>query len=322
MPQVNDWNYYVVHGWMINQLKLSGNALVVYAITYGFAQDGETEFSGSLSYISKWLGTSNKGTTIRAIDELIRRGLITKQVIENKNGSKATNRYRIVWPPPIAKTEPEKAPEGSTETTLGGSAEMALPPSAETVPGGSAEMVLGSAKTVPPSSNYINSSYIYNNNIYNNTSSTAEVEENEEKNTEKTAEKESVPFQEITRLYNNLCHTFTKCIKVSDGRKRAIRARWNEYGQDIKVFEKLFRMAEESNFLKGANARNWQANLDWLMKSDNMAKVLEGAYANKGGRSNGSNTNPAGADRADGSSCGQHQGAVDFDAILNTKRSG
>lgn len=39
-------------------------------------------------------------------------------------------------------------------------------------------------------------------------------------------------------------------------------------------------MAEESDFLKGKNDRNWSANFDWLIKDSNMAKVLDGNYKN------------------------------------------
>lgn len=41
-------------------------------------------------------------------------------------------------------------------------------------------------------------------------------------------------------------------------------------------------MTEESEFLKGKNERHWTATFDWLMKPNNMTKVLEGNYRNKG----------------------------------------
>ena len=43
----------------------------------------------------------------------------------------------------------------------------------------------------------------------------------------------------------------------------------------------LFKKAEASDFLKGKNGRDWQATFDWLIKDNNMAKVLEGNYDNK-----------------------------------------
>lgn len=79
MSKIQDANFYVTHGWMITKLKLSGRALQVYAIIYGFTQDQETEFNGSLNYIAGWLGTSNRHTVLRAIDNLIEKGLIEKR---------------------------------------------------------------------------------------------------------------------------------------------------------------------------------------------------------------------------------------------------
>ena len=79
MAKIQDANFYVIHGWMITKMKLSGRALQVYAIIYGFTQDQETEFNGSLNYIAGWLGTSSRHTVLRAIDDLIEKGLIEKR---------------------------------------------------------------------------------------------------------------------------------------------------------------------------------------------------------------------------------------------------
>ena len=49
--RIKDENYYVIQGFMINLLGLKGVALNVYAIIYGFTQDGESEFTGSLQYL-------------------------------------------------------------------------------------------------------------------------------------------------------------------------------------------------------------------------------------------------------------------------------
>ncbi|MBV7273121.1 hypothetical protein JMF89_00950 [Clostridiaceae bacterium UIB06] len=71
-----------------------------------------------------------------------------------------------------------------------------------------------------------------------------------------------------------------KVEKLSNTRKRTLKAHWNEY-KDINVFIKLFTKAQESDFLSGRSGR-WQGcSFDWLMKSSNMIKVLEGNYDNK-----------------------------------------
>lgn len=88
-----------------------------------------------------------------------------------------------------------------------------------------------------------------------------------------------VNYQQIADMYNNTCVSFPKITKLSEARKKAIKARMKVYSLDD--FKKLFEMAESSSFLKGQNNRNWSANFDWLIKDTNMAKVLDGNYEDK-----------------------------------------
>ena len=103
---IKDDNFYVIQGWMINQLKLKSTELQIFAIIYGFSQDGKTEFKGSLSYIQDWTGVS-KPTVISAINSLVDKGLITKTTFDNGE----TNSYRV---------------SGSKESLLAGSKESLL----------------------------------------------------------------------------------------------------------------------------------------------------------------------------------------------------
>lgn len=86
------------------------------------------------------------------------------------------------------------------------------------------------------------------------------------------------PFQQIVDMYHEICTSYPTLRKISANRKKAIAARWKEYGQDLNTFRELFEKAEASPFLKGRNDRNWTADFNWLMNSGNMAKVLEGKY--------------------------------------------
>ena len=92
-------------------------------------------------------------------------------------------------------------------------------------------------------------------------------------------ERVAIPYQEIADTYNSICKSFPRLMKLSDARKRAIKARLNTYS--LEDFKMLFTMAEESDFLKGKNDRSWSATFDWLIKDSNMAKVLDGNYKNK-----------------------------------------
>ena len=95
--------YIVIQDWMISDLQLRGNELLTYALIYGFSQDGESEFKGSLKYISKFLGVS-KSTAQRNLENLVNRGVIEKRV-EEISGVKF-NRYiaHEKAEPPIVKT--------------------------------------------------------------------------------------------------------------------------------------------------------------------------------------------------------------------------
>ena len=98
-------------------------------------------------------------------------------------------------------------------------------------------------------------------------------------NRDKRIDKERINYQEIINLYNEVCTSFPKVMSISDKRRQAIKARLNKYSRED--FKRLFEKAEESDFLKGSNSRNWQANFDWLIKDANMAKVLDGNYENR-----------------------------------------
>ena len=85
--------------------------------------------------------------------------------------------------------------------------------------------------------------------------------------------------EQIVGMYNDICVSLPKVQSISGKRKDAIKARLrtNYTYQD---FETCFYKAENSNFLKGANKRNWTANFDWLICDSNMAKVIDGNYDN------------------------------------------
>ena len=73
-------NYITILGWMVNELSLSGNDLICYAVIYGFSQD-DNFWEGSQSYLSDWLGVSRRAVA-DILKRLISNGLITKQEYE------------------------------------------------------------------------------------------------------------------------------------------------------------------------------------------------------------------------------------------------
>lgn len=105
MKEKKKTGYITVQYWMVEKLHLKGNELLTYALIYGFSQDGETAYKGSLSYITQWLGISERGVTY-ILDKLVDKGLLKKWQ-ETVNGVKV-NRY-------IAITDPQTPDENEPE---------------------------------------------------------------------------------------------------------------------------------------------------------------------------------------------------------------
>jgi len=107
-----------------------------------------------------------------------------------------------------------------------------------------------------------------------------EIELDIELDIEKEKEEKAPPlnYQKIIDSFNAICVSLPKVLKVSDPRKRAIRTRLKTYKEED--LTKAFKLAEESDFLKGNNNKKWTATFDWLLNENNMIKVLEGNYKN------------------------------------------
>lgn len=91
---MNRDNNFDVKGWMVLELGLKGNELMAFAIVWGFSQDGESEFKGSVSYIRKFLSVS-KPTAIKILVSLEEKGFILCRKIESKHGTKNLWRANI-----------------------------------------------------------------------------------------------------------------------------------------------------------------------------------------------------------------------------------
>lgn len=80
MTTLKDENYYSVQAWMVTRLGLSGNKLNVYAIIYGFSQDGKSEFDGGTDYLVQFTGASRR-SIINILQELTEAGLLVKRSV-------------------------------------------------------------------------------------------------------------------------------------------------------------------------------------------------------------------------------------------------
>lgn len=81
---VDDKVYFSVQAWMVTKLGLKGCERDVYAIVYGYSQDGESDYHGSLGYMSELTGYS-KNSICTALKNLTDKKLILKTEREINN---------------------------------------------------------------------------------------------------------------------------------------------------------------------------------------------------------------------------------------------
>lgn len=89
MAKIKNENFIAIQGFMVKELGLSGNELIAYALIYGFSQDNESEFKGSLNYVAEWLNCS-KTTAFNLLNKLADDGFI-KKTEKTINGVKFCN---------------------------------------------------------------------------------------------------------------------------------------------------------------------------------------------------------------------------------------
>lgn len=90
------------------------------------------------------------------------------------------------------------------------------------------------------------------------------------------------PIQGIVKLYHECLPLNPKVKVLTEARKAAIRQRWREE-PDLDGWRRYFEYVSKSPFLTGqSNSRDGRppfvADLEWLVKPSNMAKVIEGKF--------------------------------------------
>lgn len=70
-------NFINIQGWMVTELGLKGNQLVIFACIYGFSQDGENWFEGTRAYLAEWCSISQKHIGMN-LKQLCDAGLLIK----------------------------------------------------------------------------------------------------------------------------------------------------------------------------------------------------------------------------------------------------
>lgn len=126
----------------------------------------------------------------------------------------------------------------------------------------------------------------------------------EERREEKTKKEKRVEFpcDGVVRLWNEICTSLPKVLRLSDARREKVKARLKEWGDNdpekmMDNARSLFLRIERSDFLTGRSGKWKGASFDWIFDSrNNWIKVMEGNYDNvRGSASNApSSTNGLG----------------------------
>ena len=112
MGKVKNENYYQVQGWMVNELGLKGNELMIYAIIYGFSQTDGQYFTGSQSYLAEWTNATDRSVR-NTLSSLIEKGLLEKI-------DKTINRVKYCEYKALIPDREEKSSAGGTEKISAG----------------------------------------------------------------------------------------------------------------------------------------------------------------------------------------------------------
>ena len=85
----------------------------------------------------------------------------------------------------------------------------------------------------------------------------------------------SITAKAVIQAYNEICVSLPKVQKVTDARLKHVKARLQDH--TLEEIKSAFIIAERSDFLTGKKT-SWRADFDWLMKENNLVKVIEGNY--------------------------------------------
>lgn len=91
-----------------------------------------------------------------------------------------------------------------------------------------------------------------------------------------------ISYQLIADTFNDICKSFDRVERISDSRKEDIDAACKKFS--FSQIRTAFIKAENSKFLKGKESKGnykFNANFNWIIKEQNLKKILEGKFDNE-----------------------------------------
>lgn len=257
MGEIKD-SYVVIQSWMCTELELKGIDLLVYALIYGFSQDGESCYRGSRAYISKCFNISISSVDY-SLKNLVNKGLIEK-IPTDVNGLKF-NCYRILL--------------GGSKNCLG---VAKIAPDNNSINNLTIKTVNKTdIKTLEDSKEDIKDK---RNNTGNIEGFLGSISSTKHQKDVERVDKFLTQYRELS---------LPEVRVINDSRKKAILHILNTFSEE--EVSTVLNNFSKSDFLLG-KCSSFKANIDWILKESNFIKILEGNYNN-----NYSST-PAKADNA------------------------
>lgn len=95
-------------------------------------------------------------------------------------------------------------------------------------------------------------------------------------------DKVQIEYTDILTAFNEICISLPKVQKLTDARRRAIKAVIPLLDSDnpVQAFKQVFNTVEASDFLCRRNTKtSFRASFDWIMNKKNIVKIIEGNYS-------------------------------------------
>jgi predicted phage replisome organizer len=83
-------------------------------------------------------------------------------------------------------------------------------------------------------------------------------------------------YDNIKSLFNNICKVMPNIKELTEKRRKVLKTLAKS--QPDFNFEEYFKKVADTPFLNGHNKNGWVAGFDWIMKPDNITKVIEDTY--------------------------------------------
>lgn len=88
--------------------------------------------------------------------------------------------------------------------------------------------------------------------------------------------RQRLDYDNIKSLFNKICKVMPNIKDLTEKRKKVLKTLVKS--QPDFNFEEYFKKVADTPFLNGHNKNGWVAGFDWIMKPDNITKVIEDTY--------------------------------------------